>query len=349
MTIPAYRPIPQTDALRPAAALPLAGGPLWFDRVALHRRGAAPCLIHVSDLPTEARARLTAPRPPIACLALDRPRIMAVLNVTPDSFSDGGVHHRHADAVIAAHTLIDAGADILDIGGESTRPGSDPIPEAEERARVLPVIAALRAAGVGAPISIDTRKPGVARAALDAGADIWNDVSALGFDPASPVTAAAAGVPVCLMHARGDPKTMQDAPHYEDVLLDVSDFLAARVAIAEAAGVSRGRLLVDPGIGFGKTVDHNLALVRGLAILHDLGCAIVFGASRKRFIGAVAGVPVPADRVPGSTIVALEALRQGAQVIRVHDVAETRQALSVWEALNTSAGDVWASGADGTA
>jgi dihydropteroate synthase len=342
VTDPVHRPIPQTEALRPTGALPLAGGPLWFDRVAQHRRGAAPRLIPASDLPQPVLDRLTAPRAPICGLALDSPRIMAVVNVTPDSFSDGGLHHRHADAVIAAHTLVDAGADILDIGGESTRPGSDPVPEAEERARVLPVIAALRAAGVTAPISIDTRKAAVALAALEAGADMWNDVSALGYDPASPATAAQIGVPVCLMHARGDPKTMQDAPHYDDVLLDVFDFLAGRVAIAEAAGVPRGRLLVDPGIGFGKTVGHNLALVRGLAILHALGCTILFGASRKRFIGSVADVPIAADRVPGSTIVALEALRQGAQVIRVHDVAETRQALSLWEALNTSAGDVWA-------
>lgn len=342
MTGPVYRPIPQTEALRPAGALPLAGGPLWFDRVAEHRRGAAPRLIAAADLPEAARARLTAARPPLCGLTLDRPRIMAVVNVTPDSFSDGGLHARHDAAIAHAHALLEAGADLLDIGGESTRPGSDPVPEAAERERVLPVIDALRAAGVTAPISIDTRKPAVARAALAAGAGMWNDVSALGFDPASPATAAQAGVPVCLMHAQGDPKTMQDAPRYDDVLLDVTGFLAARVAAAEAAGVPRGRLLVDPGLGFGKTVGHNLALVRGLAILHDLGCAILFGASRKRFIGTVAGVPVPADRVPGSTIVALEALRQGAQVIRVHDVAETRQALALWEALNTSAGEAFA-------
>jgi hypothetical protein len=154
---------------------------------------------------------------------------MAVVNVTPDSFSDAGLHARHSDAVLHAHALLEAGADILDIGGESTRPGSDPVPEAEERARVLPLIAALRAAGVTTPISIDTRKPAVARAALEAGADMWNDVSALGFDRASPASAAATGAPVCLMHAQGDPKTMQDAPRYDDVLLDVFDFLAARI------------------------------------------------------------------------------------------------------------------------
>jgi dihydropteroate synthase len=233
--------------------------------------------------------------------------------------------------------MLAAGADLLDIGGESTRPGSDPVPEAEELERVLPVIAALRAAGVTAPISIDTRKAAVAQAAFAAGANLFNDVSALGWDPASLDLAARSGRPVVLMHAKGDPKTMQDAPAYDDVLLDVTEFLEARVAVAEAAGVPRARLLVDPGIGFGKTVAHNLALVRGLSILHGLGCAVLFGASRKRFIGVIGDTPEPASRAPGSIAVALEALRQGAQVIRVHDAAETRQALALWAALNAPA------------
>ncbi len=329
-----FRPIPQSDPLRPEGALPLAGGPLWFDRLALHARDAPPRLVPVAETPPDVLARLTAPRPPICGLSLDRPRIMAVLNVTPDSFSDGGRHLRPADAVARALAMLAAGADILDIGGESTRPGADPVPEAEELDRVIPVIEALRAAGVTAPISIDTRKAAVAAAAFAAGADLFNDVSALTHDPASPALAAASGKPVVLMHARGDPRTMQDAPVYADVLLDVMDFLAARVAAAEAAGVPRGRILIDPGIGFGKTVAHNLALIRGLAILHGLGCAILFGASRKRFIGAIADVADPAARGPGSLAVALEASSQGAQVLRVHDAAETRQALALWAALN---------------
>jgi dihydropteroate synthase len=259
---------------------------------------------------------------------------MGVVNVTPDSFSDGGLFAGLEAAVAQGCALVDAGADILDIGGESTRPGSDPVPPAAELDRVIPVIRALRAAGVTVPISIDTRKAAVARAAFDAGADLLNDVSALGYDPESAGAAADAGVPVCLMHALGDPRTMQDAPRYDDVLLDIADFLAARIAVAEAAGIPRARILVDPGIGFGKTVAHNLALVRGLSLFHDLGCAILFGASRKRFIGALAGVDDPKARGPGSTTVALEALRQGAQVIRVHDVAEMRQALALWMALS---------------
>jgi dihydropteroate synthase len=186
---------------------------------------------------------------------------------------------------------------------------------------------------VTAPISIDTRKAAVARAAFAAGADLFNDVSALAYDADSLPSAAAGGWPVCLMHAQGDPRTMQDAPHYDDVVLDVVDYLEARLEAAEAAGIPRKRILVDPGIGFGKTVAHNLALIRNLAVLHGLGCGIVFGASRKRFIGAIGGAQEPAHRLPGSLAVALEALRQGAQVIRVHDVDETRQAVSLWGAV----------------
>ncbi len=334
MTGARYRPIPMSGGPRPPGALPLAGGPLWFAEAALHRRGAEPRLVPAADLPAGIALRLTAPRPPVCGLSLDRPRLMAVLNVTPDSFSDGGLHLALPQALAHARALASAGADILDIGGESTRPGADPVPLAEETARVVPVIAALRDGGFARPISIDTRHAAVAAAAFDAGADLFNDVSALVHDPASLPLAAASGRPVCLMHARGEPKTMQDAPAYDDVLLDVADFLEARVAAAEAAGIPRARILVDPGIGFGKTAAHNLTLIRGLAILHGLGCPILFGASRKRFIGSIGGAAEPGARLPGSLTVALEALRQGAQVLRVHDVAETRQAVALWQALN---------------
>jgi dihydropteroate synthase len=329
-----YRPIPQSGGPRPADAHPLAGGPLWFDRVAEHRRGAPPRLVAATGLPPEALAPFTAPRAPIAGLAFDRPRIMGILNVTPDSFSDGGLHATLPTALAAARAIAEAGADILDIGGESTRPGASPVPLADEIARTAPVIAALRAEGFALPISIDTRNAAVAAAALDAGADLFNDVSALRHDPGSLALAADRGVPVCLMHALGDPRTMQDAPAYDDVLLDVLAMLDGRVAAAEAAGIPRARILVDPGIGFGKTVAHNLGLVRGLAAFHGLGCALLFGASRKRFIGTVADAPVARERAPGSIAVALEALRQGAQVLRVHDVRETRQAVALWTALN---------------
>lgn len=331
---PRWRPLPRSGDPRPADALPLAGGPLWFDAVVLHAPDAPPRLRPAAELPADVREALTAPRPPVAGLALDRPRIMGILNVTPDSFSDGGAHFAFDDAVARGRAMLAEGADILDIGGESTRPGAEPVAPEAEAARVLPVIAALRAAGIAAPISIDTRNPAVAEAAFAAGADLWNDVAALGHAPTSLAVAAASGRPVCLMHAKGDPRTMQAAPAYADVLLEVTDFLAARVAAAEAAGIPRGAILVDPGIGFGKTLAHNLALIRGLAMLHGLGCGVLFAASRKRFIGTIGAAPVAADRVAGSLAVALEALRQGAQVLRVHDVKETRQAVALWSALN---------------
>ncbi|GAA0298531.1 dihydropteroate synthase [Rhodovulum strictum] len=327
-----FRPLVQTDAARPADALPLADGWAWFTLAEELRRDAPPRLLRATDLPEEVRATLTAPRPALAGLSLDRPRIMGILNVTPDSFSDGG---RFADpqAALAHGRALAAGADILDIGGESTRPGSAAVPEADEIARTAPVIAALRAAGVTTPISIDTRKAAVAAAALAAGADMVNDVAALGFDPALAGAVVQAGVPVCLMHAQGDPATMQDDPRYDDVLLDVYDFLAARIAAAEAAGIPRARIMVDPGIGFGKTVAHNLALIRGLSLFHGLGCPILLGASRKRFIGTLGGAERADQRGPGSIAVALAGIAQGAQIVRVHDVAETRQAIRLDGAL----------------
>ncbi len=226
-----------------------------------------------------------------------------------------------------------AGADMLDIGGESTRPGATIVPEAEEIARTAPVIAAL--GGVGVPVSIDTRKAAVARAALAAGATLVNDVSALGFDADMAAAVAGSGAALALMHAQGTPETMQRAPTYDDVVLDVYDFLEARVAAAEAAGIDRARILIDPGIGFGKTEAHNLALLRSLAILHGLGCPILLGASRKRFIGRIGGADRADARGPGTLAVTLAAVAQGVQLHRVHDVAELAQGLRLWRALGS--------------
>lgn len=320
-----------TDAARPRAALPLAGGRCWFTVVEVLERGRAPELVPARDLPPEVQDRLSRPRAPLAGLALDRPRIMGILNITPDSFSDGGQFFDPVAAQAQGQRMAVEGADLIDIGGESTRPGAVEVPEGEERTRTAPVIAALR--GLGLPLSIDTRKAGVARSALEAGAAIVNDVAALSFDPALAGVVAEARVPVILMHAQGTPATMQDDPHYDDVLLDVFAFLAARVTAAEAAGIPRDRIVVDPGIGFGKTVAHNLTLLRGLSAFHDLGCAVLLGASRKGFIGKVAGASRADDRVPGSMAVALAAAAQGVQILRVHDVAETRQALALWRAV----------------
>jgi dihydropteroate synthase len=281
--------------------------------------------------------RLQAPRAPVAGLTLDRPRIMGVINVTPDSFSDGGRWLDPGAAVAHGLQLEAEGADILDIGGESTRPGAEPVSLDEELRRVVPVIEAL-VRQVRVPVSIDTRNPEVMRRAADAGARLINDVAALGHDPDALRVAADTGLPVVLMHAQGDPRTMQLDPRYDDVVLDVYDWLEARIAACEAAGIGRGRLIVDPGIGFGKTLDHNVALLASLSTFHGLGCPILLGASRKSFIGRLSGgVPAP-ERAPGSIAAALAGVAQGVQIVRAHDVAATRQALAVWDAVQRPAG-----------
>ncbi|WP_431299138.1 dihydropteroate synthase [Tabrizicola sp. BL-A-41-H6] len=329
------RPIAMTDAARPEAGLSLAGGWCWFDRVEVLERGAKGRVVPVSEVPANALHRLTAARPAFAGLGMDRPRIMGILNVTPDSFSDGGQFLAPDAALAQARTMAEA-AEIIDIGGESTRPGAVEVSVADEVARTAPVIAALRAGGMEAVISIDTRKAAVAEAALQAGADLVNDVSALGFDAALGPLVARTGAPVVLMHAQGAPATMQDNPQYADVLLDVYDALEAKVRVAEAMGIARSRIAVDPGIGFGKTAEHNLALIRGLSLFHGLGCPILLGASRKRFVGTYGQAADPAARMPGSVAVALAGVAQGVQMVRVHDVAETRQALRLWLAVNGS-------------
>nr|WP_238318779.1 dihydropteroate synthase [Pseudooceanicola atlanticus] len=283
-------------------------------------------------LPETHQARLSTVRSDICGLSMDRPRVMAILNVTPDSFSDGGDHSGLDAAVIQARRLAES-ADILDIGGESTRPGAEEVPVDEEIRRTVPVIETLRAAGISLPISIDTRKAAVARAALAAGADMVNDVSALGFDPEMAPFVAESGVPVCLMHASGTPDVMQQDPRYADVLVEVLEALEARVEVAERAGIERSRIIVDPGIGFGKRLPHNLTLLRGLSAFHDLGCPVLLGASRKRFIGTIGGAEDAKTRMPGSLAVALMAAAQGAQIIRVHDSAETAQALRLHLAM----------------
>ena len=271
------------------------------------------------------------PRTELAGVALNRPRIMGIVNVTPDSFSDGGSFGSAREAIAFGRRLADEGADFLDIGGESTRPGSEAVPLEAELRRVMPVIEGLVGA-VGARISVDTRKPEVMRRAALAGVDVLNDVSALTYDTDSLRVAAETRLPVVLMHAQGDPKTMQLAPHYEDVCLDVFDWLAKRVAACVGAGIARELIVVDPGIGFGKALEHNLELLAGLSLLHGLGAPIMLGASRKRMIGTLSGADEPQERTPGSIAAALAGAMQGASILRVHDVAATRQALLVWEA-----------------
>jgi dihydropteroate synthase len=258
---------------------------------------------------------------------------MGVLNVTPDSFSDGGRFLDPDVALAQARRLIAEGADMVDVGGESTRPGAAPVAEADEIARVAPVIEAIRRESP-VPISIDTMKPAVARAAVAAGATMWNDVTALGFAPESLATAAALGCEVVLMHMRGEPRTMQAAPRYDDVVGQVAAYLAGRAEAAIAAGVARERIWLDPGLGFGKTAEHTLTLLRHLDRIVALGFPVLVGASRKSSIARIAGDASPEDgRLGGSLAAALAAAQAGAAMIRVHDVAETRQALAVQAAI----------------
>jgi dihydropteroate synthase len=266
-----------------------------------------------------------------AGLSLDRPRIMGIVNVTPDSFSDGGEALRVEDAVSRGRAMLAAGADILDIGGESTRPGATPVSVDEECARVSPVIETL--ADEGALISIDSQRAAVMRTAVAVGAKIVNDVTALDGDPDAAAVVAETGVSVILMHMQGAPQTMQENPAYDVPSQDIRDYLAGRIAVCEAADISRDRIAVDAGIGFGKTLDHNLELLAHMDVLHALACAVVLGVSRKSFIGRLTGAEDPQERVAGSVAAALATRELGVQIFRVHDVAQTRQAFDVWEAI----------------
>ncbi|SPJ27452.1 dihydropteroate synthase [Falsiruegeria mediterranea] len=312
--------------------MPLVGTDHWFTDVEVLERGRAPAMIKAAELPADVATRLIAPRAPLAGLDMNQPHIMGILNTTPDSFSDGGVHAGAEAAVLGAQSMVAAGATILDVGGESTRPGAAFVPAEEEVARTAPVIAAIRAETQTA-ISIDTRKATVAQAAVTAGATIVNDVSGFTFDAELAPLCADLNVPVCVMHAQGDPATMQNDPQYEDVVLDVYRFLDGQVTRLEALGLDRSQIIVDPGIGFGKTQNHNLALLKTLSMFHGLGCPILLGASRKRFIGTIGQEPQADARAPGSIAVALAAAAQGVQILRVHDVAETAQALRLWQAV----------------
>jgi dihydropteroate synthase len=330
------------------AAVPLAGGRFSFNHAELIARGGgrierafAPLAEIMAWGMERSRAvaetldrrlgALTRTREPYAGFDLSRPVVMGIVNVTPDSFSDGGDHADADSAVRHGLALLEAGADILDVGGESTRPGAAPVSPEDEAARVVPVIREL--AGRGARVSVDTRNAAVMEAALGAGAVIINDIAALtgsgALDAAARSTAA-----VALMHMRGIPGTMQTDPVYDDAALDVFDWLEERVAACLAAGIPLSRIAVDPGIGFGKTVAHNLDLMRQTALFHGLGAPLLIGVSRKTFIAKLSRGEAPKDRLAGSLAAGFETLGQGAQILRVHDVAETAQARAVWEGLN---------------
>jgi dihydropteroate synthase len=323
-------------AVENSLAVPLGGGPLAFTAVeTLIRAGGGQIgrgFVRVTSLDGEASGalldRLALPR------RLELPSVMGVVNVTPDSFSDAGAFLDSGAAVSHGTALLEAGAGILDIGGESTRPGAQPVPPDEEMRRVLPVIEALAplARDKGAFLSIDTRNPATMRAALAAGAGMLNDVTAL-TDPDCLEVAADSDAPVVLMHMQGTPQTMQAEPRYEDAPLDIFDWLEARIQACEAAGIMRDRLIADPGIGFGKTVRHNLEILARISLFHGLGVPVLVGASRKGFIGRLSrGAPVD-ERLGGSIAAVLEAFQKGVQTLRVHDVAATVQALTIAAAV----------------
>jgi dihydropteroate synthase len=328
----------------------LAGGMTWFSAVELisvdgHSRVSTE-LVQVEgiesrfdDAMAEQWLALTAARPALhtgeRTIRFDQQQVMGIVNATPDSFSDGGQFSDGNAAAEAGATMAAAGAAIVDVGGESTRPGARSIWEGDEIERVVPVIRQLASAGTA--VSCDTRKADVMTAAVEAGARMINDVSALTYDARSAGVAASLNIPVVLMHHQGDPQTMQDDPRYGDVLVEVYLWLEDRIAAAVDAGVRRENILVDPGFGFGKNVGHNLELMNGLSLFHSLGCPLVVGASRKRTIGALSAEAPTDQRLGGSIAFALKAAEQGAQIVRVHDVFETVQALRIWRGLRDQA------------
>jgi dihydropteroate synthase len=317
----------------------LAGGPLAFALVdAVERKSGESGQRRTLDLKA-ARAfapdqldAMTAPRASWAGFDLTRPLIMGVLNVTPDSFSDGGDFADAATAIEHGRVMLAAGADIIDVGGESTRPGAAPVSPQDEAARVLPVVRALSEAG--AIVSIDTRHAAIMDQAVKAGARIINDVTALTGDADSPRAAAQSGAAIVLMHMLGEPQTMQQDPRYADVTCDLIDYFTDRLSALAKLGVDRARIAIDPGIGFGKTVAHNIELIDELAAFHVFGCALLLGASRKSFIGRLSRNEAPKDRVAGTLAAHQAGWDRGVQIVRVHDVNESYQARAVWSALS---------------
>ncbi len=338
------------------ASVRLAGGMLWFTQIEVIDKTAAATKRNLVDmrgwgafvaaLPADKQARcqllygrMTSPRAALQMgqrtIRLDQPQVMGIINMTPDSFSDGGKNADVEAAASAAIAMSSAGAAIIDVGGESTRPGAQLVWEGDEIKRVQPLIQRLASAGTA--VSIDTRKAAVMEAAVAAGAGIINDISALLFDDRAVAVAIAAGVPVVLMHAPSQSSDPHKGGDYGDVVTDVFDWLEARVDAIEAAGIPRDSILVDPGIGFGKSLADNLAIVNNLSVYHSLGCAILFGASRKRMIGALSNEAPVEARLGGSVFLTMKAVEQGVHIVRVHDVPETVQAVQVWRGLRDAA------------
>ena len=338
-----FRPIIRSEREIPSNAQIMRGTAFWFTHAVKLSRNSESEIVLAKKIPNHILDKITNRRPKICRISFDTPTIMGILNVTPDSFSDGGKYSTLNAATEHCMSMVSAGADIIDIGGESTRPGAAELDAAQEISRVIPVLDKV-AKEIQVPISIDTRKSEVAELAISSGAVIVNDVSGLKFDSKMAEYCINQNLPVCIMHSQGIPETMQNAPKYKNVCLDIYDFLNEQIEKMIDSGMQRSNIIVDPGIGFGKTLKHNFDLLKGISLFHGLGVPILIGVSRKKFIKTVAGLKENDDRVPGSIALALFARSQGVQIFRVHDVKETVQAMKLWHSMSSySPGDFNAS------
>ena len=335
-----FRPIIRSEREIPSNAQIMRGTAFWFTHAVKLSRNSESEIVLAKKIPNHILDKITKRRPKICRISFDTPTIMGILNVTPDSFSDGGKYSTLNAATEHCMSMVSAGADIIDIGGESTRPGAAELDAAQEISRVIPVLDKV-AKEIQVPISIDTRKSEVAKLAISSGAVIFNDVSGLTFDSKMAEYCINQNLPVCIMHSQGIPETMQNAPRYKNVCLDIYDFLNEQIEKMIDSGMQRSNIIVDPGIGFGKTLTHNFDLLKGISLFHGLGVPILIGVSRKKFIKTVAGLKENEDRVSGSIALALFARSQGVQIFRVHDVKETVQAMKLWHSMYSySPGDL---------
>jgi dihydropteroate synthase len=334
MTMTSYfRPILRTGSPRAKDSIIFAETNYWINEAEEIKFGKKTDLVSINDVPDRWTKRWLGKRPDILGMKFGYPKLMGILNVTPDSFSDGGNYLGLDAALKQAEFMEDDGADVIDIGGESTRPGALTISVLEEIKRIEPVINKISSKS-RIPISVDTRKSKVASAAHKAGAAMVNDVSGFTFDPDLLSYCSEHKLPVCVMHMQGLPENMQNNPKYENILIEVFDFLEAQIETLVQAGISREKIFADVGIGFGKNLEHNLALIKNISFFHGLGVPLLLGVSRKSIISNLSKVKNPQDRVHGSISIAISALAQGVQLFRVHDVAETKQAFDLWVAVN---------------
>ena len=330
-----FRPIINFENIYPTDAIFLGSTRLWFNSVKVFERGKDSIIINAKDIPNKVKLNLVETREAICGIQKRSPLVVGVLNRTPDSFSDGATSTKKNDLIIQVDEMINEGADIIDIGGESTRPNFETILPNVEINRIELALKLIRDSYPKLPISIDTRKSSVAEYALDRGAKILNDVSSLTFDNECISIVKRYESYICLMHNSGDGKNLHNKILGKDFLLDIFDYLKERIQFAELNGISKSKIIIDPGIGFGKTEEQNLGIIANISLFHTLGCPILVGASRKKFIGDITEVDIPANRMLGSIIIAGELAKQGVQLIRVHDVKETNQIINILNRLNS--------------